>query len=71
MKFVGEKTEVARIQEEILGDVPGYLGGSSTYTGILVFVYDAAHKLRDPRKFIEDLRSVDGILEVLVIPGIG
>lgn len=71
VKFIGEKTGVADIQEEILADVPGYLNAASRYTGIVVLVYDAAHKLRDPRKFIEDLRSVQGIVEVLVVPGIG
>jgi hypothetical protein len=70
VKFIGEKTEVAKIQEEILADVPGYLQAASQYTGIVVLVYDAAHKLRDSRKFIEDLRSVQGIVEVFVIPGI-
>ena len=41
------------------------------YTGILVLVYDQGQKLRDPRKFIEDIQSVEGILNVQVIPGIG
>jgi len=71
VKYIGEQTRLRDVQEEILADVPGYLADRSGYTGIVVFVYDAAQKLRDPRKFIEDLRSVSGIVEVLVIPGLG
>jgi hypothetical protein len=73
VKFVGEKTDVGSIQEDILADVPGYLSEASRprFTGIVELVYDYAHKLRDPRKFIEDLSKVDGILDVIVVPGIG
>jgi hypothetical protein len=70
-KFISDKTDVGAIQEEILADLPGYLRAGSTYSGILVLVYDAGHKLRDARKFIEELRLIDGILDVLVIPGVG
>lgn len=69
-KFIGDKTQVPDIQEEILSDVPGYLKDSSKYNALIILVYDDAHKLRDPRRFIEDIRSVDGIVDVLVIPGI-
>ena len=70
VKFVGVKTDPAAIQEEILADVPGYLSGNGAYGGVVVFVYDAAHKMLDSRKFSEDLRSVEGIVEVIVVPGI-
>jgi hypothetical protein len=71
VKFIGERTVVAQIQEEILADIPGYLSDHARYDAIIVFVYDAAHKLRDSRKFIEDLRSVEGIVDVVVVPGVG
>jgi hypothetical protein len=71
VKYIGPKTDVGAIQEEILADVPGYLSSSSEYAGIVALVYDAAHKLRDPRKFIEDLGTVEGISQVIVVPGIG
>lgn len=70
IKFIGDKTNVADIQEEILGDIPAYLADQARYNSLIVLVYDAAHKLRDPRKFIEDLRTVEGIIDVLVVPGI-
>ncbi len=70
VKFIGAKTNVGDIQEEILADLPGYLT-SSGYESVLVVVYDHAQKLRDPRGFIEHIRTVKGILEVLVIPGVG
>lgn len=70
-KFIGEKTTIARIQDEILSDAPAYLNQSSKYISLIVLVYDSGHKLRDSRKFIEDLKSVEGIIEVIVIPGIG
>jgi len=71
VKFVGPKTQVSRIQEEILADVPGYLNSATNYDAVIVFVYDAVHLLRDCRKFIEDLKSVEGIAGVLVEPGLG
>lgn len=70
VKFIGEKTEVSTIQEEIIADIPGYLNGTAKFTSIVELVYDHAHKLRDSRKFIEDLRKVEGILDVIVVPGI-
>jgi hypothetical protein len=71
VKYIGQSTKPAAIQEEILADIPGYLSDQDRYDSILVFVYDAAHKLRDARRFIEDLRSVSGIVGVIVVPGIG
>jgi DpnII restriction endonuclease len=71
VKFVGDKTDPARVQEEILADVPGYLAEASPFSAIVVLVYDHAQKLRDPRKFVEDLRKVEGIIDVIVVPGIG
>ncbi|MBX7187196.1 MAG: hypothetical protein K1Y01_18790 [Vicinamibacteria bacterium] len=71
VKYVGAKTDLAAIQEEILADVPGYLNSGNSYAGLVVFVYDASHKLLDSRKFVGDLRSVTGISDVVVIPGIG
>lgn len=70
-KYIGDKTAVATLQEEILADIPGYLREGSPYGGIVVLVYDAAHKLRDERKFIEELRQIDGIIDVIVVPGVG
>jgi len=71
VKYIDEKTKVPQIQEEIFADIPGYLADPARYQGIVVIVYDKAQKLRDARKFIEDLRNVEGIIDVLVIPGIG
>lgn len=71
VKYVGEKTDPRRIQDEILSDVPAYLSSQVDYDGLIAFVYDAAQKLRDPAPFVEDLRSVDTILDVVVVPGIG
>jgi hypothetical protein len=70
VKFIGENTEIASIQEGILADIPGYLADASQYDGIVELVYDHAQKLRDPRRFIDDLKSVEGIIEVIVVPGI-
>ena len=70
VKFIGEKTQLPKIQEEILADIPGYLSDSANYHSIIILVYDDSQKLRDPRKFKEDICSVEGIMDVLVIPGI-
>jgi hypothetical protein len=71
VKFIGEATRVQDIQEEILADVPGYLREATGYSSLIVFVYDAAQKLRDARRFVEDLRKVTGIIDVIVVPGVG
>ena len=70
VKFIGQKTKVANIQEEILADIPGYLNDSTKYDGVIEVVYDHAQQLRDAKPFIEDLRNVEGIVEVIVVPGI-
>ena len=70
VKYISAATKPPSIQEEILADIPGYLSKQGNYDGIVVLVYDAAHKLRDPVHFIEDLRSVDGIIDVIVVPGV-
>lgn len=69
VKFIGEPTDASSIQEELLADASGYINDSSNYDSLVVFVYDAVHKLRDSRKFAEDLTSVDGISETIVVPG--
>lgn len=70
VKFIGEKTEPARIQDEILADVPAYLTNGSNYDSLVIFVYDAGHKLRDPEPLIRAISSVAGISDIIVIPGI-
>ena len=71
VKFVGARREVPTIQESILADVHGYLQSTAAYDKMIVFVYDAAHGLRDSKKFVRDLESAGGIAEVIVIPGLG
>lgn len=71
VKFVGEKSSIATIQEEIMADIPPYLSKQSSYRSLIIFVYDAAHKLLDPRRFIDDIQTIDGIIGVIVVPGIG
>jgi len=70
VKYISASTKPSSIQEEILADIPGYLSEQGNYDGIVVFVYDDAQKLRDPRNFIEDLKGLDGIIDVIVIPGV-
>src|SRR5262245_25776106 len=71
VKFIGEKTRVQDTQESILADVPGYLREATGYISLIVFVYDAVQQLRDPRRFVEDLRQVTGRIDVIVVPGVG
>ena len=70
-KFIGPKTDVATIQDGILSDVAGYLKSTPDYDSIVIFVYDSAQKMRDSRKFTEDIKTVEGIIDVIVVPGIG
>ena len=39
----------------------------AAYDSLAVIVFDAGQKLRDSRKFEEDLRKVDGIVDVIVV----
>jgi len=71
VKFIGEKTAVATIQEETLADIPAYLQDVTSYDNIVALVYDCAHKLRDSRKFTEDIKKVDGVSDIIIIPGVG
>ena len=71
VKFVGEKTKVASIQEELLADIPGYLNEATKYQAVIELVYDYSQKIRDSKPFIDDLKKIDGIVEVIVVPGIG
>jgi hypothetical protein len=71
VKFVGDKTKVPSIQEEILADIPGYLNETTRYQNVIELVYDYSQQLRDPKPFIDALKNVDGIVEVIVVPGIG
>lgn len=71
VKYIGTSTSPQSIQEEIQSDVHGYLNESSGCTGLVVFVYDAANKLCDATSFVESLRSISGIVEVIVEPGLG
>jgi hypothetical protein len=70
VKYIGQGTSIPRIQEEILADIPGYINENTLYSAIVVFIYDSVHKLRDPQRFISDLRNIDGIFDVIVVPGI-
>lgn len=71
VKFIGDKSDVGAIQEEVLADIPAYTSGTHGYTGVIVLVYDAAQKLRDAKPFIDALESCDGIIKAIIVPGIG
>jgi hypothetical protein len=71
VKFIGKKTRATSIQEEILADIPGYLNEATSYQSVIELIYDYSQQLRDSKAFVDALRSVNGIVEVVVIPGIG
>jgi len=71
VRFLGEDASIAEVEEAIRADAAGYLADQSRYDSLIVLVYDAAHQLRGPRKLVERLRSVDGIIDIIVIPGVG
>jgi hypothetical protein len=70
VKYINEKTDTKKIQEEILADSEGYLNKNTEYQNIFVFIYDKAHKLMDPESFIMDLKNTKYIIDVIIIPGI-
>jgi len=71
VKFIGEKTRAPSIQEDILADIPGYLNEATRYQSVIELIYDYSQQLRDSKPFVDALRNMDGIVEVIVIPGIG
>lgn len=71
VKFLGNSTTAPKIQDEILADATGFLSEKSSYTGLIVFVYDASHQLLDPKPFVDDLKTIDQVTEVIVISGMG
>lgn len=71
IKFIGPSTKPGDIQDEILADSAAYIGEHTEYRDMIVLIYDAAHKLRDARPIIDACKQVPGIMEVLVVPGIG
>jgi len=70
VKFIGDKTDPKKIQEEILSDIEGYLNKNQEYIKLIVFIYDQAQKLKDPEKLIQDINKIELVQEVVVIPGI-
>ena len=70
VKFINEKTNPKEIQEEIMADIEGYLNKNEEYESIIVFIYDKANKIKDPEPFIEDLKRLTYIKEIILIPKI-
>lgn len=69
LKYIADNTSVKDIQEQMHADVPGYLKKSS-YTKVIFILYDAANKIKDARP-LDDLKRIEGVEEVLYVPGIG
>jgi hypothetical protein len=69
VKFLGQSTKVAKMQDELLADSVGYFQETDEYDSMVVVVYDAAHELRDATSFVNGLRKVDNIIDVIVVPG--
>jgi len=67
-KYVGKKTSVKTIQEQMMSDVPGYLVKSTKYSRVIFFVYDPFGKALDPR-FIMDMKAIEGVFDVVVTRG--
>ena len=70
VKFIGSSTQVGNLQDQLLADLQGYIDGNPRYSSVILFVYDHAHKLRDPTKFEVDLRRIEEVADVIVIPGV-
>lgn len=71
VKYIGKQTRIQDIQEEITADIPGYLNGNTAYNSVIVFIYDAAHKLKHDTSLRTALsEKIEGIQDILVVPGI-
>jgi hypothetical protein len=70
IKFVSASTQLGDLQDQLLADLRGYIGQSSSYSSVVLFIYDHAHKLRDPHRFVEHMRQLREVSDVIIVPGI-
>jgi len=70
LKFIGPKTQVKDIQDQIQTDMTAYLSKHTDYDKVIFFIYDASQKLLDKHAF-DDLKEVEGVLDIIIVPGIG
>lgn len=68
-KYIGENTKINKTQEEIIDDSVGYLNQSSNYSKLIIFVYNAVN-MPINEKFKKDLKTIKGIKEIIISPGI-
>ena len=68
-KYLRESAHLGTIQDQILADATAYMGASSGYDAFVVLIYGANNVALDARNFVNDLRSINAITEVLLVPG--
>jgi hypothetical protein len=68
-KYIGKNTKINKTQKEIIDDSVGYLNQSSNYSKLIVFVYNAVN-MPINEKFKKDLKTIKGIKEIIISPGI-
>lgn len=69
IKFLRQKSDLKKIQKEIIDDSVGYIKSSNKYKEIIVYIYN--HKnLPVEEKYTKDLEKINVIRKVLISPGI-
>ncbi len=67
-KYINEKTDPKRIQEQIQTDIDAYLRSNSTIKTIYFYVWDAANKMEDIKK-LSNLERDN--VKIIIEPGLG
>jgi hypothetical protein len=62
-KYITKKEDLPAIQEQLLADIPQYLGQNNEFDEIVVFIYSKVHI---PSDFTEYIKSQNGIKDVIV-----
>jgi len=70
VKYIGQATQTASIQDELLTDAVAYLKASTSYTSLIIIIYDAASKLRDGTPLKEELSTIPNVTNVFIFPKI-
>jgi hypothetical protein len=68
VKMIYEKTDLKKLQEELMTDSIGYFSSLSSYRHLVLFIYNKTNRQVDSA-FIKALESLAPVAAVLLIPG--
>ncbi|MDH5651297.1 MAG: hypothetical protein OEZ39_05435 [Gammaproteobacteria bacterium] len=69
VKVVYEKTDLKKLQEELMVDAVGYFSSTTVYRNLVFFIYNKANKQIDS-SFVSALESLPPVSAVVILPGV-